>query len=84
MDEQQGPTIEHSHELLLNYTQYFVITYKEKQSRKQLNIVHQLYFNKNRNIWNRVRDNILGAPKSLQMVIAAMKLKDAYSLEGKL
>jgi len=25
-----------------------------------------------------------GAPKSLQMVIATMKLKDAYSLEGKL
>ena len=25
----------------------------------------------------------LGAPKSLQMVIAVMKLKDAYSLEGK-
>ena len=25
-----------------------------------------------------------GAPKSLQMVIVAMKLKDAYSLEGKL
>ena len=31
-----------------------------------------------------VRDFILGAQKSLQMVIAAMKLKDAYSLEGKL
>ena len=30
-----------------------------------------------------VRDLILGAPKSLQMVIAAMKLKDAYSLDGK-
>ena len=30
-----------------------------------------------------VADFILGAPKSLQMVIAAMKLKDAYSLEGK-
>ena len=30
-----------------------------------------------------VRDFILGAPKSLQMVIAAMKLKDTYSLEGK-
>ena len=29
-------------------------------------------------------DFIFGAPKSLQMVIAAMKLKDAYSLEGKL
>ena len=26
----------------------------------------------------------LGAPKSLQMVTAAMKLRDAYSLEGKL
>ena len=32
-----------------------------------------------------VTDFILGgAPKSLQMVTAAMKLKDAYSLEGKL
>ena len=32
-----------------------------------------------------VSDFILGgAPKSLQMVTAAMKLKDAYSLEGKL
>ena len=29
-------------------------------------------------------DFILGAPKSLQMVIAAMKLKDTCSLEGKL
>ena len=29
-------------------------------------------------------DLILGALKSLQMVTAAMKLKDAYSLEGKL
>ena len=29
-------------------------------------------------------DFILGAPKSLQMVIAAMKLKEVYSLEGKL
>ena len=27
---------------------------------------------------------ILGAPKSLQMVTAAMKVKDTYSLEGKL
>ena len=29
-------------------------------------------------------DFILGAPKSLQMVTVTMKLKDAYSLEGKL
>ena len=31
-----------------------------------------------------VSEFILGAPKSLQMVIAAMKLKDAYSLKEKL
>ena len=31
-----------------------------------------------------VSDLIFLAPKSLQMVIAAMKLKDTYSLEGKL
>ena len=31
-----------------------------------------------------VTDLILRAPKSLQMVTAAMKLKDSYSLEGKL
>ena len=32
----------------------------------------------------RVTDFIFWAPKSLQMVTAAMKLKDAYSLEEKL
>ena len=32
----------------------------------------------------RVRDLFWGAPKSLQMVTAAMKLKDACSLEEKL
>ena len=31
-----------------------------------------------------VSDFIFWSPKSLQMVTAAMKLKDAYSLEGKL
>ena len=31
-----------------------------------------------------VTDFIWGTPKSLQMLTAAMKLKDAYSLEGKL
>ena len=31
-----------------------------------------------------VRDFISWAPKSLQMVTVAMKLKDAYSLKGKL
>ena len=31
-----------------------------------------------------VADLFLGSPKSLQMATAAVKLKDAYSLEGKL
>ena len=31
-----------------------------------------------------VSDFFWGAPKSLQMVTAAMKLKDGYSLQGKL
>ena len=31
-----------------------------------------------------VADLIFGAPKSLQVVIVAMKFKDAYFLEGKL
>ena len=34
--------------------------------------------------WKQWETLFLGAPKSLQMVIAAMKLKDAYSLEGRL
>ena len=34
--------------------------------------------------WKQWLTLFLGAPKSLQMVIAAMKLKDAYSLKGKL
>ena len=34
--------------------------------------------------WKECQTVFWGAPKSLQMVIAAMKLKDAYSLEGKL
>ena len=34
--------------------------------------------------WKQCQILFWGAPKSLQMVIAVMKLKDAYSLEGKL
>ena len=36
------------------------------------------------NRWGNSITLFWGAPKSLQMVTAAMKLKDAYSLEGKL
>ena len=35
-------------------------------------------------IMETMKDFVLGAPKSMQIVTAAMKLKDAYSLEGKL
>ena len=45
---------------------------------------HHFMRNRWRNSGNSVRLYLGGAPKSLQMVIAAMKLKDAYSLEGKL
>ena len=34
--------------------------------------------------WKQWPTIFLGTPKSLQMVTAAMKLKDTYSLEGKL
>ena len=34
--------------------------------------------------WKQYQTIFFWAPKSLQMVAAAMKLKDAYSLEGKL
>ena len=34
--------------------------------------------------WKQCQTLFWGAPKSLEMVIAAMKLKDVYSLEGKL
>ena len=45
---------------------------------------HHFMGNRWGNSGNSVRIYFLGAPKSLQMVTAAMKLKDAYSLEEKL
>ena len=45
---------------------------------------HHFMGNRWGNSGNSVRLYFWGAPKSLQMVTAAMKLKDAYSLEGKL
>ena len=45
---------------------------------------HHFMGNRWGNSGNSVRLYFLGAPKSLQMVIAAMKLKDTYSLERKL
>ena len=45
---------------------------------------HHFMGNRWGNSGNSVRLYFLGSPKSLQMVTAAMKLKDAYSFEGKL
>ena len=45
---------------------------------------HHFMGNKWGNTGNSVRFYFWGAPKSLQMVIEAMKLKDVYSLGGKL
>ena len=47
-------------------------------------LVPSLHGNRWGNSGNSVRLYFLGAPKSLQMVIVAMKLKDTCSLEGKL
>ena len=45
---------------------------------------HHFMGNRRGNSGNSVRLFLGGAPKSLQMVTAAMKLNDAYSLEEKL
>ena len=67
---------------------------KEESGKSWLKAQHSE--NKDHDIWShhfmanrwgngkQCQTLFLGAPKSLQMVTAAMKLKDAYSLEGKL
>ena len=60
---------------------------KAQQSKNEDHGIWSHHFMGNRwgNSGNSVRLSLAGgAPKSLQMVTAAMKLKDAYSLEGKL
>ena len=59
---------------------------KAQHSENEDHGIWSYHFMGNRwgNSGNSVRLYFLGAPKSLQMVTAAMKLKDAYSLEEKL
>ena len=59
--------------------------FKAQHSESHDHSIWSHHFMENRwgNSGNSVR-LFWGAPKSLQMVITAMKLKDAYSLEGKL
>jgi len=58
------------------------------KKKKKENEDHGIWFHHFMgNRWGNCENSkrlFLGAPKSLQMVIAAMKLKDTYSLEGKL
>ena len=54
---------------------------QKTKSRHLVPSFHQKYMGKQ---WKQCQTLFWGAPKSLQIVIAAMKLKDAYSLEGKL
>ena len=59
---------------------------KAQHSENEDHGIWSHHFTANRwgNSGNSGRLYFSGAPKSLQMVVAAMKLKDAYSLEGKL
>ena len=56
----------------------------EIQKTKIMHLVPLLHGKQMGKQWKQCQTLLFGAPKSLQMVIAAMKLKDAYSLEGKL
>ena len=52
-----------------------------------LYIAQRIRLHCNKFIWSviyKLIESLCRTPKSLQMVTAAMKLKDAYSLEGKL
>ena len=52
------------------------------QKTKIMALVPSLHGKQMGKQWKQYQTSFLGAQKSLQMVIAAMKLKDTYSLEG--
>ena len=54
------------------------------QKTKIMHLVPSLHGKEMGKQWKQCQTLFWGAPKSLQMVTAAMKLKHAYSLEGKL
>ena len=55
-----------------------------KLNTQKTKMMASLHGRKMREQWKQRQTLFLGAPKSLQMVTADMKLKDAYSLEEKL
>jgi len=62
-----------------------IITFPNNFNFYEVNSRHNIIFISNDGEkWKQCQTLFFGAPKSLQMVTAAMKLKDAYSLEGKL
>ena len=54
------------------------------QKTKIMALVPSLHGKEMGKQWKHYQTLLLGAPKALQMVTAAMKLKDTYSLEEKL
>ena len=56
-------------------------TFRKRRSWPPVPSLHGKYMGKQ---WKQCQNLFFWAPKSLQMVTAAMKLKDLYSLEGKL
>ena len=56
---------------------------KDQHSENEDHGIRSHHFMANR-WWKQCQTLVFWAPESLQMVTAAMKLKDAYSLEGKL
>ena len=59
----------------------FLKTFRKIKSWHPVPSLHGKYMGKQ---WKQCQTLFWGAPKSLQMVTAAVKLKDAYFLEGKL
>ena len=57
------------------------LIFRKLISRHPVPSLHGKYMGKQ---WKQCQTLFWGAPKSLQMVTVAMKLKDAYSLEEKL
>ena len=62
----------------------FVLDFQYCRKLRSWHISHHFMGNRWGNSGNSDRLYFFGLQKSLQMVTAAMKLKDAYSLEGKL
>ena len=65
----------------INNLRYAHDTFRKQRSWHLVPSLHGKYMGKH---WKQCQTLFWGAPKSLQIVIAAMKLKDACSLEEKL